>query len=1217
MQTCEYKDSASFAVDVVPGQGKPKNQRNYAVKVVETTNKFVGTVKDPLNLVSVIGPARSGKSTLMNFLSGSKTELFPTSPGATTFTKGIYVPTKIVDLPTFSSLEGEPVIDATNSAVKITFVDTEGQGAVGQLYDMNLFSPALLNSKVIIYNRTGGLLTESILTDLGMMTQAGQRLRQVQSMTEGEDGALGGGATNGGNEAAPDGDFSEVRPCFGHLVVLFNRFQLSTVDDLDEAAFNRNEIRTLLRSCFQSVKVYISPDGYLKADVQEAMRKDKNRFLTIDDFEGEYLDYFKSLRTGLSNILKDPHELIQGQALTGGSIADFMPKLSDAINAQEPLNVPSLFQSSVNDAINKALIKCRKVDAAFSRELDGDINLLLADMQSTLSYMQPDTLAKLRDDAIKAAEPIKASAMTTNFTKLQTQMTSELSRIIGGLSAYIDGFFPPAQLLVAKSFLDSIYTSVSSQVIRDYKTLGESNDAAAFPVDYEKSLNNALTNQKQVLDTKWALSWNSWGAELTQRELTTVRDQIDQISNDTPAGDQKRFTGAVTTAAETVRSRVVPTIETTFQGPEKDKAAIKDRFLSELDQTVKARQALWTSNEAELFELLAKKTQQVKQRHEIRLNDSLRPKQQPMPFDILVDATLDKDQLSKWMETNKISLSKTSETLDDFDFFISRTKAAFRAQWTSADNEYNKYVQDRIDSVLVLWTKRFNESLDQINMNGLGAQVDQACNAAGTVLRDQLGQFAQEIGSLLDGSLAFNKMKRLQEDVETIVTVGRRSKLNSFNELASIFNRNLLNKTVRPVIDKTLSDTDSYTNTFSLDTVLDEKQAEFLAGAKQLADSTDGTPEQAWADFIKRTKPGLVDMVKRNGEAIGYNGDEMPFEIQKKIVNSIKDSCANMANTLGMSWINSDSFSGVEARDNGAREKSDPSNVENEKTRRVYLQNKGGYSGWRDDKITSLEFYEWTLESSDYIMGKPVITELKPTMMFAQQYPVSNVPGSAVVGGSLQVAQAITNSRADQVTFGAKITIGTDVKTPGVSPAPEVTVKKALELSLGGSVTMTNQTAFTTTFTVQGTSTVPLPAGRINTVSQVGFDQKTTIPYTAKFKFIPRVKFTGGFVRHNGVYLKREVFNQMEKDSNRVFADFSLPRLDRIKETAERNQGDWDWPRFVKEQPSKSDYWFKQLGNSGNYELYVKGRWEGITGKRIITTVTPSSTKYDFLEETE
>lgn len=66
----------------------------------------------------------------MNLLAGSKSELFATSSEATTFTKGVYVTTKIVTLPEFSSMEGEPAIDASNSNIKVSFVDTEGQGAV-------------------------------------------------------------------------------------------------------------------------------------------------------------------------------------------------------------------------------------------------------------------------------------------------------------------------------------------------------------------------------------------------------------------------------------------------------------------------------------------------------------------------------------------------------------------------------------------------------------------------------------------------------------------------------------------------------------------------------------------------------------------------------------------------------------------------------------------------------------------------------------------------------------------------------------------------------------------------------------------------------------------------------------------------------------------------------------------------------------------------------
>ena len=34
----------------------------FAVKVIKETNDFVGLIKDPINFVSIMGPARSGKS---------------------------------------------------------------------------------------------------------------------------------------------------------------------------------------------------------------------------------------------------------------------------------------------------------------------------------------------------------------------------------------------------------------------------------------------------------------------------------------------------------------------------------------------------------------------------------------------------------------------------------------------------------------------------------------------------------------------------------------------------------------------------------------------------------------------------------------------------------------------------------------------------------------------------------------------------------------------------------------------------------------------------------------------------------------------------------------------------------------------------------------------------------------------------------------------------
>jgi ABC-type multidrug transport system ATPase subunit len=96
-----------------PANGDTSGSEQYTLKVIENpANNFVRLIQDPLNLISVMGPARSGKSTLMNLLAGcKKTELFATYAGMETFTKGIYVPTRLLSLPQFSALEGEPVVE--------------------------------------------------------------------------------------------------------------------------------------------------------------------------------------------------------------------------------------------------------------------------------------------------------------------------------------------------------------------------------------------------------------------------------------------------------------------------------------------------------------------------------------------------------------------------------------------------------------------------------------------------------------------------------------------------------------------------------------------------------------------------------------------------------------------------------------------------------------------------------------------------------------------------------------------------------------------------------------------------------------------------------------------------------------------------------------------------------------------------------------------------
>jgi hypothetical protein len=319
----------------------------------------------------------------MNLLSGSSTDLFPTSSGFVTFIKGVSVTTKLFTLPQFSSLEGSSPVSGTDPKLKVSFVDTEGQGTVvsktrilltpsdryqGSLYDVNLFSPVLLCAKVVIYNRTGGLLATEILSQLGMMAEAGKRLNRGQA--NGAKGVKG---------------ITPADRQFGHLVILFNQFRLNNSTNVetlrkalldpergsDPVAVERDQVRKLLAASFASISVFILPDNQIKQEVIGEMAENPARFLTMQDFRPKYLDYFAKFRAGLSEVLKAPHQLVPKTPLTGAAMADFVPAFAAAFNSQEPLNIPSIFEASRNQALNRAVAK-------FQRDLTVNTNAYAA-----------------------------------------------------------------------------------------------------------------------------------------------------------------------------------------------------------------------------------------------------------------------------------------------------------------------------------------------------------------------------------------------------------------------------------------------------------------------------------------------------------------------------------------------------------------------------------------------------------------------------------------------------------------------------------------------------------------------------------------------------------------------------------------------------------------------------------------------------------------------
>eukprot|EP01041_Mallomonas_annulata_P010551 gene10551-22004_t len=293
---------------------------------------------DCVNLISVFGAARQGKSFLMNCLA-DQTGLFQISNQRESCTQGIDISPHTMDISTFSQVDGGKAVTLPKNSrkVKVGFVDAEGQGDRDVTYDANLVCPILLASKCVIFNWKDSMQKDRILNLLGIMHKAAINV-----------------ATDGDFETE-SGDSGRV---FGHLHLVFRDWQYkgSTEKDVmadifkeersaEPAAAVRNQIRRSVKESFESIHVWLFP-----APVEDASKlsTELNFNITSTAFRSKIREF----RFKLAEQLVVPMKF-DNKVLTGRMIGPMVSTIADLLNSGDSIRPASAYVSMMRAEVEQ------------------------------------------------------------------------------------------------------------------------------------------------------------------------------------------------------------------------------------------------------------------------------------------------------------------------------------------------------------------------------------------------------------------------------------------------------------------------------------------------------------------------------------------------------------------------------------------------------------------------------------------------------------------------------------------------------------------------------------------------------------------------------------------------------------------------------------------------------------------------------------------------
>ncbi|RLN15455.1 guanylate-binding protein 4-like isoform X1 [Panicum miliaceum] len=291
-------------------------------------------IENPIAIVGVIGPYRSGKSFLLNqLLSLSCDKGFGVGHMRDTKTKGIWI-------------WGTPVeMDVDGSKVSVLYLDTEGFESIGKsnVYDDRIFALATVLSSVLIYN-----LPETVReADISRLSFAVEIAEEFYGRVKGQDVAF---------EPAKllwliQRDFLQGKSV---QQMVNEALQRVPNDNGDKYIDEVNQIRDSLAVMGDNSTAFSLPQPHLQ----------RTKLCDMEDKELEplYVKRREQLKQLVSSIIKP--KIVQGKTLNGKDFVSFLQQILEALNKGE---IPST--GSLVEIFNKAILeRCLKV---YREKMDG------------------------------------------------------------------------------------------------------------------------------------------------------------------------------------------------------------------------------------------------------------------------------------------------------------------------------------------------------------------------------------------------------------------------------------------------------------------------------------------------------------------------------------------------------------------------------------------------------------------------------------------------------------------------------------------------------------------------------------------------------------------------------------------------------------------------------------------------------------------------------